>query len=97
MPSICLDRGIGHGMREMGYVSHLQMHIRTPASVKVGTDAGAGKRDVLGNSQPSLRRDSIGTIVDSAKAIVGLRPSFSAHVSGFPARGATNSHVCGFH
>jgi hypothetical protein len=23
--------------------------------------------------------------------------SFSAHVSGFPARGATNTRVCGFH
>jgi hypothetical protein len=34
---------------------------------------------------------------DSAKAIVGLRPSFSAHVSGFPARGATNIRMCGFH
>jgi hypothetical protein len=31
------------------------------------------------------------------KAIVGLRPSFSAHVSGFPARGTTNTRVCGFH
>ena len=27
----------------------------------------------------------------------GLRPSFSAHVSGFPARSATNICVCGFH
>jgi len=25
-----------------------------------------------------------------------LRPSFSAHVSGFPARGTTNTRVCGF-
>jgi hypothetical protein len=23
--------------------------------------------------------------------------SFSAHVSGFPARGSTNIHACGFH
>jgi hypothetical protein len=35
--------------------------------------------------------------VEAAKAIVGLRPSFSAHVSGFPARGATSTRVCGFH
>jgi hypothetical protein len=35
--------------------------------------------------------------VNAAKAIVGLRPSFSAHVSGFPARGTTNDRVCGFH
>jgi hypothetical protein len=34
---------------------------------------------------------------DSAKAMVGLRPSFSAHVSGFPARDTTNNRVCGFH
>jgi hypothetical protein len=27
----------------------------------------------------------------------GLRPVFSAQVSGFPARGATNTRVCGFH
>jgi hypothetical protein len=31
------------------------------------------------------------------RAIVGLRPSFSSHVSGFPARGTTNIRVCGFH
>jgi hypothetical protein len=31
------------------------------------------------------------------KAIVGLRPSFSAHVSGFPVRVTTNIRVCGFH
>jgi hypothetical protein len=31
------------------------------------------------------------------KAFEGLRPSFSAQVSGFPARGATNTRVCGFH
>jgi hypothetical protein len=36
-------------------------------------------------------------MVDAVEAIVGLRRSFSAHVSGFPARGATNSRVCGFH
>jgi hypothetical protein len=36
-------------------------------------------------------------LMDEAKAIVGLRPSFSAHVSGFPARGTTNRRVCGFH
>jgi hypothetical protein len=36
-------------------------------------------------------------LIDSTKAIVGLRPSFSAHVSGFPARDATNIRVCGFH
>jgi hypothetical protein len=29
--------------------------------------------------------------------MVGLRPSSSTHVSGFPARGATNTRVCGFH
>jgi hypothetical protein len=28
---------------------------------------------------------------------VGFAPSFSSHVSGFPARGATNACVCGFH
>jgi hypothetical protein len=31
------------------------------------------------------------------KAWLGLRPSFSAHVSGFPARVTTNTLVCGFH
>jgi len=46
MPSICPDRGDGHGMGEMGYVSHLQKHIRIPAWAKEGTNAGAGKRDV---------------------------------------------------
>jgi hypothetical protein len=31
------------------------------------------------------------------KAVDGLRPSFSAQVSGFPARGPTNTRVYGFH
>jgi hypothetical protein len=39
----------------------------------------------------------VDVLVDTGKAVVGLRPSFSSHVSGFPARGATNTRVCGFH
>jgi hypothetical protein len=39
----------------------------------------------------------LGIFGDSAKAIEELRSSFSAHVSGFPARGTTNTRVCGFH
>jgi hypothetical protein len=31
------------------------------------------------------------------EALEGAAPIFSAHVSGFPARGATNIRVCGFH
>jgi hypothetical protein len=36
-----------------------------------------------------------GFVGDLSKAVE--KSSFSAHVSGFPARGATNSLVCGFH
>jgi hypothetical protein len=33
----------------------------------------------------------------SEEALDALRPSSSAHVSEFPARGTTNIHMCGFH
>jgi hypothetical protein len=36
-------------------------------------------------------------VTNSAKAVVGLRPSFSSQVSGLPVRGTTNIRVCGFH
>jgi hypothetical protein len=66
---------------------------------------------VLGYFQPSLWDWAValvnGSAIDlrqrsdlrvyAAKAVVGLRPSFSAHVSEFPARGTTNTRVCGFH
>jgi hypothetical protein len=35
-------------------------------------------------------------LVNSAKAIAGLRPSFSAHVSGFPARAPPTSRCAAF-
>jgi hypothetical protein len=49
-------------------------------------------REIVGHARLMLDCDLAFPISDR-----GLRPSFSAHVCGFPARGATNTRVCGFH
>jgi hypothetical protein len=55
-----------------------------------------GLSDGRGCEERSFRRGRMPR-TPPTRAIVGLRPSFSAHGPGFPARGTTNRCVCGFH